>query len=457
MSPRRGQTLELLADRLDDSGRGTGLARQHTVAVADLLPGERAAVQVEHVSPHQPVAWARLVRRLGPTSPERVSPACPAFGRCGGCAWQHLAYPAQLREKGRRLDEALAGARAAGCRLEVVPAAVVPAPAVLGYRNRGNYAVAPGPDRDIVLGGFAPRSHEVVSTLGCRVVAPAIDAFARQARPVLAQGALQPADPARGTGDLRYLLVRADPRGQLLVTLVTWSRVDPDRVAGTAGALAGLGDVAGVLWMKNDRPSTALFGDPPVLLHGKGTLVETIAGLDIELGPTDFLQVNRDQAERLYRRLAERVGAGPGLRAVDLYCGVGGIAFHLARAGAQVVGIERNPAAVAAARRASDRAGLGRQVEFHAANASEFEALAGASRPGLAVVNPPRKGLDAATRAAVERLAPAVLAYVSCQVDTLARDLSELSTAGWRVAEIHPFDMMPGTAHLETLVVCRRP
>src|SRR5215467_12576660 len=108
MSSPQPTRCELAATALDDSGAGVGVANQTRVHVADLLPGERAEVIVDHVSPHRPEAWARLLRRIGPASPDRVAPVCPAFGRCGGCVWQHLAYPAQLAAKRARVAAALA-------------------------------------------------------------------------------------------------------------------------------------------------------------------------------------------------------------------------------------------------------------------------------------------------------------------------------------------------------------
>src|SRR5689334_7327468 len=90
---------EVEATSLDDSGAGVGRAGDLAVHVADLLPGERAEVVIDHRSPHKPEAWARLLKRIGPPSTDRVAARCPGFGRCGGCVWQHVAYPAQLVAK----------------------------------------------------------------------------------------------------------------------------------------------------------------------------------------------------------------------------------------------------------------------------------------------------------------------------------------------------------------------
>ena len=137
------QRLDVTATRLDDAGLGVGVDGERTIHVVDLLPGERAEVIVDHASPHRAEAWARIVKRLGTASLERVDPVCPAFGRCGGCTWQHLAYPAQLDAKRARVVAAL------GDLGEVGPC--VPSPATIGYRNKGKY-VAGTASGHVVLG-----------------------------------------------------------------------------------------------------------------------------------------------------------------------------------------------------------------------------------------------------------------------------------------------------------------
>src|SRR5690349_19353465 len=103
MSSEQPTRCEVAATALDDGGAGVGVVDGTSVHVGDLLPGERAEVAIDHRSRHRPQAWGRILRRLGPASPARVAPVCPGFGHCGGCAWQHLAYPAQLAEKHARV------------------------------------------------------------------------------------------------------------------------------------------------------------------------------------------------------------------------------------------------------------------------------------------------------------------------------------------------------------------
>ncbi len=446
---------------LDEAGWGVGTSEGKRVHVADLLPGETAEVAIDHTSPHRPEAWARIVRRHGPASRDRVEPACPAFGRCGGCVWQHLAYPAQLSAKRDRLVAALADVPAVKSGAVTV-APVRPSPVELGYRNKGKY-VAGSAGTSLVLGAFAPRSHLVIDTLGCRVVAPIIDEVATWVRGAAETADLSPYDEATRAGELRYVVVR-EAAGDVIVALVVTPSTPRNKLERVANALARHPAVRGVVSIVNDRRDGAIIpsGASAQVLHGHGHLLEELAGVKLAVGAGEFVQVNRAQASAMYARATElaldasgRVDLR-GVRAVDLYAGLGGFGLHLARAGADVVAVEIDREAISHLRKAAERATL--PLRAIAADAGRLEPAdrSDLRRPDLVVVNPPRKGLGDGARALLVDLAAATVIYVSCGPDSLGRDLAALAEHGWTPDVIEPFDLMPGTAQVETLVRLRR-
>lgn len=442
--------LIVVADGIDEHGAGTATTPLGRLHVPGLLPGERGSVVVEHQSPHRAEAWGLLRERLGPPAADRVTPACPAAGHCGGCAWQHLAYPAQLAHKQARLRAVLA---------EATPTAVgevTPAPAQLGYRNRGKY-VAGERDGALVLGGFAPRSHTLIETAGCRIVAPIVDEVAAWATGAARAAGLRAFRERQRTGELRYVVVRANAAGDVLVGLVTPTSTAAERITPMAEALARHPAVRGVVWVQHDRADGAILPHDATVttLAGEARLQDVVAGVAIETGIAEFLQVNSAQAAAMYARIAALAEVGPGDRAVDLYAGVGGITFALAQRGAHVHAIEVDRGAVAALGAAAARAGLP-HVTAQAGDASLLATLTGVAAPRVVVVNPPRKGLsDAANRAVLAAGAPTLI-YVSCGPEALARDLVRWRAAGYQVDAIEPFDLMPGTGHVETVVRARR-
>jgi 23S rRNA (uracil1939-C5)-methyltransferase len=278
---------------------------------------------------------------------------------------------------------------------------------------------------------------------------PEIDRVASAARAALARADLSVHDERRRTGHLRYLVARASRAGQVLVGLVTTSSAPRPALARAAALLMEEPGVVGVVWVPNDASSGAILAPGAQLLAGAASLVESIAGVTIDT----FLQIHLDQAEALYARLADRAGGSS--TAIDLYCGAGAIAFTLAARGASALGLERNPAAVKAAERAAERAGLAGRARFRAAPAAELPRLLADAPVDLVVVNPPRQGLDPTVRSALAARPPPCLAYVSCGPESLARDLAELAAGGLRIETVEPFDLMPGTGHVETLVIAR--
>jgi 23S rRNA (uracil1939-C5)-methyltransferase len=442
---------QVTATSLDEAGHGVGMADGVRVHVADLLPEERAEVAIDHASPHRPEAWGRVVRRLGPPSTERVVPACPAFGRCGGCLWQHLSYPAQLAAKRARVVAALGDAAA------VEVGEVRPSPQLLGYRNKGKYVAGRAKNAggdSIILGAYAPRSHHVIDTLGCRVVAPIIDEVATWVRGAAERAGLVPYDETTRTGELRYVVVR-EAAGDVMIALVVAPGTPRTKLEHVANALAKHPAARGLVSITNDRRDGAIVpsGSSAHVLFGHGYLVEQLAGVTLEVGASEFLQVNRAQASAMYARVAELAGDMRGKHAVDLFAGLGGFGLHLARAGATVTAVELDRDAIAQLRRAAERAGL--PLTTIAGDASR-DLAAELGRPDLVVVNPPRKGLSQTTRDLLVALAAPTCVYVSCGPDTLGRDLAALRAHGYTPDVIEPFDLMPGTAQVETIVRLRR-
>ena len=450
MELRPGERIEIEGLGLDERGAGVAELEGHRVHVAGLLPGERASATVEHVSVHRvegrrPV-WARLETLTAP-SPERVAPVCPAHGPCGGCPLQHLDYAAQVRWKGERVAEALAR-HPALVRVPVAPC--VPSARVLGYRNQAKYVY--GRDQAtgrLVLGAYLPRSHAVVDMAGCRVVEPGLDLVAGVLRDLLEARGVEPFDEVRRTGLLRYVALRANAAGQVLVALVA-GRPWPEATALAAELRSRLSRVSGVVLNVNAAHGNTVFGEEERLLDGQASLEDEIGPVRVELASRSFFQLNRETAGRAYHDLQQTAAAlGPIACAVDVYAGAGGIAFCLTPFAADVVAIEENLAATAAAAAFARNHGL--PVRFVTADAAvALEQIPGAD---LVVLNPPRGGCARDVLAAVGRLRPRLLAYLSCHPGTLARDLEVLDRLGLTTREVRPYDMLPHTPHVEALAL----
>jgi 23S rRNA (uracil1939-C5)-methyltransferase len=449
-----GQTLDLDCDGLDDDGAATGDRAGVRLHVAGALPGERVTARVAHVSNHQPEAWASLIEIVA-ASPERRPPACRAYGACGGCVLQHFDYAGQLRWKTERVRTLMAAQ--ADLALAQTPVAdCVPSPRALGYRNRSKLVCARGDgDGDgaqsaLVLGAFAPRSHQVVDLGGCRIAEAPLDEVAQALRPILAAADVAPYDERTMTGDLRYVILRVNQRGEVLATLVTARPAWPAARAVTEALRAARPEVIGVVQNVNPSRGNAIYGSAELTLGGRPTLEDAVGGVRVRLSSRAFFQANRQVAALAYAAIAAAVAPAASERVVDAYAGVGGIALTLAPAAREVIGVEEHAAAVDDAVASAALNGVGNATFLPGDAARRLREL---ERAEVVILNPPRKGCQAAVLAEVARLLPRRIAYLSCDPRTLARDLGDLGRRGYRALGLMPFDMLPHTPHVEVLAI----
>lgn len=449
-----GAQLRVTVGALDDEGAGVATAPGEGGVALDLriagaLPGETVTARIEHVSNHRPLGWATLLSIETP-APTRVTPACLAYGRCGGCVLQHFDYAAQVAWKEKTL-RALVAAQPALRDVPVRPA--VPSPAPLGYRNKSKLVPARDAQGRLVLGAYAPRTHRVVDLAGCAIAQPPLDDAAAALRDVLDEHDVLPYDEHRLTGTLRYVVLRASADGDVLAVLVTAGDAFPDGDAVAAALQARRPEVRGVVKNVNASRGNVLFGPGESTLAGARTLADRIGDVRLCVSPQAFFQANRAVAARAYAAIADGVAPRPADIVVDAYAGIGGIALGLAPRVTRVVGIEEHPAAVDDAALSAAWNGV-TNATFVAGDVAER--LAAVGRADIVVLNPPRKGCAPAVLDQAAALGPRALAYLSCNPGTLLRDLALLHQRGYRARHITPFDMLPHTPHLEALAILDR-
>ena len=451
-----GVSLVVTCDRLDHDGAGVAdvqnEAGRFRLHVAGALPGECVRATVAHVSPHAREqgrdAWAEL-EEIVSASPERVAPPCPVHRRCGGCPLAGWAYAAQIEWKRGLVVKAMA-------ELAHVPvAACVLSPRPFGYRGNAKYVFGRDRDGRLVLGAYSPRSHEIVDMSGCSIGEPALAEVAAALLTLLGKYAVPSFDETRRTGLLRYVILRANVDGKVLVALVTGREDWPEAETLARELGAACPAVVGVVLNINSASGNALFGEQEHLLFGSATIEDTIGPVRVRLGPRSFAQANRLVAGRAYQDIvAAAARLGTIERAVDAYAGAGGIALALAPLAREVVAIEENPAACATAQAFLAERGPGdpgARVRFVTGDVADH--LARVETADVVVLNPPRKGCAPAVLAAVVQLRPRLVAYLSCNPASLARDLAGLARLGLRTVAVTPYDMLPHTPHVEALAL----
>ena len=435
-------TITGVGSQLQGVGR---LADGRAVFVPGALPGE--TVEIEITQEKARFCEATLSSVLEP-SPHRSASACPDAGACGGCQGRHMEYAYTLELKRQIVADALA--RIGG----------VSAPNVretLGcespkrYRNKAEYPIAWQNGR-AVIGMHAAGSGRVVPIGDCLLQSPqsvaALNRFA----------ARLPALPwAR---QLRYLVTRVNRAGELMLILCADAPVQAELAKIVPELRADLPALQSLYFcLLNRRPAHALDGRC-VKLFGADALRETLLGLDFEVSPQSFFQVNPDQAERLYVCALEAAGIAPGcgLDVLDAYCGAGTITLAAARHAKRAVGIEIVAPAIADAKRNAERNGLSDRARFICGDAAREipRLLSRGQRFDAVLLDPPRKGCDAALLEALVAAGIPTLAYVSCNPATLARDVQSLARGGYHLEWAQPVDMFAWTGHVESVVKLTR-
>ena len=434
--------VTLSIDALNSEGAGVGRVEGFAVFVPGALPGETVTAHVLKVGGGYAVAKCTEVLSA---SKQRVAPRCPVYARCGGCALQHLAYPAQLAAKRTFVYDALK--RLGGIDdPKVLDTLGMPAP--WRCRNKGSFPF--GMDGgEVVFGFFAGRSHRIVPCADCAIQDERIVDVMRRVSVWANDNAVPAYDEAAHKGSLRHVSARVTAAGEVMAVVVTNGPLKHKEAL-----LEALEGVDSVWHNQNDRDTNVIFGDTFTLLAGAAALTETIGGKAFSVGPQSFLQVNAAQAAVLYETAIALLDPKPDETVADVYCGVGTIALLLSDRCGRVVGIEQVPAAVEDARRNAAQNGAD-NAEFLCGNAEDVlpKLVSDGRQIGGVVLDPPRKGCEPAALHAAADSGAARIVYVSCNPATLARDCRILLDRGYALVSAQPVDMFPQTSHVETVVL----
>jgi 23S rRNA (uracil1939-C5)-methyltransferase len=442
--------LILDIDSLNSSGDGVARHGRRTVTVPFTIPGERVRVTVEGSRDGLSASLLEVVR----ASPHRIVPRCPHFGPCGGCSWQHIAYPHQLRLKTDLVSRLVQEAVPHAPRVRPMLAATA-LDDPWGYRAKvhfvfgtsgrtGRRGGAP------VMGHYARGSRHVVPVYECPVHAERGNEVAFNLFDVYSTIGAQ----AGAAATLKSIAVRvSSSRQETMATLVVTGDTDKRLRAETRKALSEPWAPSSFHVNMHPKGDAFIFGRETRRIAGPERLREDLADTSFLISPTAFFQTNVKAAALLVRLVLESVPTAGTV--LDLYAGAGLFALPLARRGQRVVAVEESAAAVAdgEASRALNRIPVDR-CRFIA---KPLESLARLPVADCTILDPPRDGCRPSVIDAVfgERV-PRLAVYVSCNPDTLARDLKRIASHRYAAESIQPVDMFPHTPHIETVVILKK-
>ncbi|MBH1962465.1 MAG: 23S rRNA (uracil(1939)-C(5))-methyltransferase RlmD [Rhodocyclales bacterium] len=433
-------------ESLDNEGRGIAHVDGKVIFIEGALPGELVEFSSYRRKPSYEQATVTKVLRA---SSQRVTPACPHFGVCGGCALQHLNIAAQTAAKQRVVEDALWHIG----RLK--PEQIYPpiAGSAWGYRHRARFSARWVAKKGGALIGFREKHSSFVAVMdSCAVLPPVVSALIPKLKQLIALMSEPEHFPQIevAVGEVQTVL--------LLRHLSPLSGEDEDH-------LRRFADAHGVVWfLQSKGPETVVLFYP----ENAPSLMYALPDFDLTFlfSPTEFTQVNTGVNRMLVRRAMALLDPQPGERIVDLFCGLGNFTLPIARLGATVVGIEGSAALVRRAAENAARNGLSGQCSFAEANLFEVTeaSFAALGKADKLLIDPPREGALALVNALPTvsadeqgKLAPRRIVYVSCNPATLARDAGILvNDKGYALKGAGIASMFPHTAHVESIAVFER-
>ena len=404
--------FDILLEKLTYGGEAMGrLPDGRAVFVPFGLPGE--TVRVRLTQDKQNFARGELLEVLT-ASAERIDPKCKHFGKCGGCHYQNLSYEDQLQAKTGILRDQF---QRIG-KIENPPIKpIVPSPLEWNYRNHVQFHLT----AEGKLGFVNSKGNSVFPIEECHLPETGIDSFWRELQ-------------FESNKDVERVSLRAGHNEELMVVLESENFETPE------------------LEIEADASVVHLFDEHPVVIAGRDHFVVSVLEKDFRVSAASFFQVNTKMAEKMVEHLLGHLPVSLSMTLLDVYCGAGLFSKFFAAKCQQVIGIETSESACEDFVFNLDEFD---NVELYEGTAEEvLPVLAGRlDSSTFVIVDPPRAGIERYALDAIISIKPQVIAYVSCDPSTLARDAARLINGGYRLVEVTPFDLFPQTYHIESISI----
>ena len=383
------------------------------------------------------------------SSNENNSLICPYRKKCGGCQLLNMTYEEQLSHK-QKTEIRLLGSF---CHVDEIIGMDFP----YKYRNKAQYAFG-NRNGKIICGVYQSSTHKIVDIEECLLTTDKADEIALTVKKLLKSFKLRAYDENTKSGFLRHLLIKTGFKsGEIMVVLVTGTQEFPKKRSFVNALLKAHPEIKTVVQNVNNRFTSMVLGSKSEVLFGDGKITEQLCGLSFRISPKAFYQINPIQTENLYNTALKLADFRGGENIIDAYCGTGTIGLIASGKVGSVTGVEINADAVKDAKENAKLNGI-KNIKFYTADAGEFMTAVAAEKTKVdaVIMDPARAGADIPFLSSLVSLKPEKVIYISCNPETLKRDLHYLVKNGYKVKKIQPVDMFPHTEHVETVVLMSR-
>ena len=375
--------------------------------------------------------------------------ACPFSRKCSGCQLQNLTYPEQLKMKQVKLIRLLGRF----CHVDEIIGMDNP----INYRNKAQ-AMFGFKNGKIISGIYQSANGKIAEVEDCMLETDESQEIVKTVKRLAIKYKIKAYDLQSGKGFLRHVLVREGFKtGQIMVVIVSANDAFPQKEAFAEDLVSAHKNITTVVWNINPTETPLFLGKKSVSLYGEGYIKDTLCDLEFRISPSSFYQVNPVQTEILYNTARQFADLNGEQAVLDAYCGTGTIGLTMAKNAKKVLGVEINADAIRDAKENATLNGI-QNVEFYNEDAGEYISFLARKKEKIDVVitDPPRAGCSMKFLKSLIELSPKRVVYISCNPETLARDLNVLVKSGYRVKKIQGVDMFPHTNHIECVVALTR-
>jgi len=433
---------------LTHEGQGVAKLDGFPIFVPGGLPGESAQIKILNVKKNY--GYGKLIE-IREKSPYRVEIPKEDMHKYGGCQLHHMSYEGQLQFKQNLVEQTLTRI---GKLQDVNIHPIIGMEQPFHYRNKAQVPVGERSGR-LITGFYKPRTHEIIDTDESVIHMEAINDAIKIVKEICSELGVAAYNEEAHTGVLRHIMARFGRKtDELMIVLITRTEKLPHREEIVGKIVAALPNVKSIVHNVNPKRTNVILGEKTQVLWGQDVIYDYIGNVKFAISPRSFYQVNPVQTQVLYDKALAYAGLTGEEIVFDAYCGIGTISLFLAQQAKKVYGVEVVPDAINDAKKNADLNG-NTNVEFSVGEAEVV--IPNWAEEGIhadvIVVDPPRKGCDAALLKTIIEMKPKRVVYVSCNPATLARDLGILETGGYQTLEVQPVDMFPMTMHVECCVL----
>lgn len=444
---QEGQVLEVNIIDVNYMGKGVAKINDFVIFIADTVSGDTALIKITEVKRNY--AIGELIRIIN-YSKDRILPPCDYFNQCGGCQLMNMSYDQQLIFKKNRVINELKRAAIDIDNITINDTLGMEDP--IRYRNKTAFSVAMK-NNQIIIGPYEQGTYNTVNIDKCLLQSEVGDKAVQVFKDLMIKYKLQPYNKKTKKGTVKNLIIRSNKINELMFIIVTATEHIPNLKKIINELTQAVEQIKTVIQNVNPINTNIVMGKRNITLYGEGTIKDTIGDLVFTISPETFFQINSLQTEMLYKTAIEYAKLNKDDICFDLYCGIGTISLLAAKYAKKVYGVEIVEQSIINARNNAISNNIS-NVEFYAGKTEEILPSFQKQNinPDVIILDPPRKGCEEKVLDTIISLSPKKVVYVSCNPQTLARDLKLLEKGGYYLTKVQPVDQFPWTLHTECVV-----